>query len=193
MGTDIHGNLQQRWGKERPYETIGPIEDTRNYRVFAALAGVRNWFGFAGCQTHEAMEPISAPRGLPSGLPADGEDYGDHSWSWLYLREVIDWKGWGLSLHETGIVSVAEYGNMRRDGIIVPKGWSDGVMGPGIVVVDEAETIPPNATHVQVQWERPMREACKTFVLWLDYLKSAHGWRLESDPDALRLVFGFDS
>lgn len=193
MGTDIHGSLQKRWGKEMPYETIGPIEDTRNYRVFAALAGVRNGFGFAGCQTHEAMEPISAPRGLPSGLPADGEDYGDHSWSWLYLREVLDWKGWDMELQETGVVSLAEYKEMERDGLLVPKEWSSGVMGRDIVVVDESEVITPNATHVQIKWKRPMREACKTFVLWLEYLKSAHGWRLKNDPDALRLVFGFDS
>lgn len=193
MGTDIHGSLQKRWRKEGPYETIGPIESSRNYRVFAALAGVRNGFGFAGCETHKAMTPISEPRGLPDGVSEDEEDYGDHSYSWLYLREVIDWKGWDMELQETGVVSLAEYKEMERDGLLVPKEWSSGVMGRDIVVVDESEVIPPNATHVQIKWKRPMRVACKTFVLWLEYLKSAHGWRLKNDPDALRLVFGFDS
>ena len=47
--------------------------------VFAALADVRNGYGFAGVPTHEAIKPISEARGLPEdrttsyGEDADGE------------------------------------------------------------------------------------------------------------------------
>lgn len=72
----------------------------RYYALFAALAGVRNGFGFAGIPTHQPLVPISEPRGLPDDLLAvaaddhelpDGYWLGDHSHSWLTLREVLDY------------------------------------------------------------------------------------------------------
>ena len=76
-------------GKPTPGVQSGPYDD-RNYTVFAVLANVRN-------DGH--VTPIDRARGLPADAARrggeDGDwDYGDHSFSWLTLRELLayDWK-----------------------------------------------------------------------------------------------------
>lgn len=201
MGTDIHGRLQRRWNPESAYADIGPIEDERNYAVFAMLAGVRNGFGFAGCKTHEPLVPISEPRGLPDDNPKyEGEDadwmFGDHSFSWVTLRELLDWPGWGQELHMTGILDREEYERVMREGG-TPKSWCGGIGGPGVVQTThesiQAGTAPENWTCAQYEWRTPFRDRVRLFRMWLDYIEAKHGWELESDPGAIRLVFGFDS
>jgi hypothetical protein len=97
MGADIHGVVERRVGekwvavrvfgyvhqpgyKDRPYEAAFDVALSRNYRRFAALAGVRG------------VGP--EPRGIPSDasettafLIADDGDDG-HSHSWLPLDEA---------------------------------------------------------------------------------------------------------
>lgn len=64
MGCDIHGVFQRRDGNE--WVDIATIwDEQRHYQLFAALAGVRNGYGFAGVPTGEWVKPISSPRGLP--------------------------------------------------------------------------------------------------------------------------------
>lgn len=84
----------------------------RSYDLFAILAGVRNGRAFAGFKTGEGFRPIAEPRGLPNdlsselqALASDKVEYedaqerfgtgwlGDHSHSWLSLRELgaYDW------------------------------------------------------------------------------------------------------
>lgn len=71
--------------------------DDRHYVIFAALADVRNGYGFAGIPTHESLQPISPPRGRPADLSAEAdewlEDHGDHSDTWLSMEEInaYDW------------------------------------------------------------------------------------------------------
>lgn len=99
MGTDIHMFAEVRsdgrWKKvgwvfddgdggmtDHPY-------DGRNYRLFAALAGVRNGYG-------EAVTPISTPRGLPADVSPEVQSEShddDYSHSWLLLSELLayDW------------------------------------------------------------------------------------------------------
>ena len=36
--------------------------------LFAILAGVRNGYGFAGCDTGDGFRPIAPPRGLPGDV-----------------------------------------------------------------------------------------------------------------------------
>jgi hypothetical protein len=103
MGCDIHGVLQvkyvytdrksPRWDKI-PWYTLGTIESGRNYALFAALAGVCNY---------HSITPISEPRGFPEDydprIPSKlfdilGEYEGDHSFSWLTLKEILEWDGW---------------------------------------------------------------------------------------------------
>lgn len=116
--------------------------DDRNYNLFAILANVRNNFEF---------EPISEPRGLPydlspalrklagdeiDALDADvigdegAEDHdvslGDHSYSWLTLRELHECD-WNREVKEGGWVDPWNFELWRRDG--KPDCWSGGVSG----------------------------------------------------------------
>ena len=209
MGTDIHGRIQARWSIDREYQDEGPIEDDRNYKVFAMLAGVRNGFGFAGVETHVPIVPISQPRGLPEHLgiketdwetsPASkryfsSSDFGDHSFSWVTLSELINWDGWYKTLKLRGIVEKREWLRMKESGDGRPNEWCGGISGGDIAIVSpENANVDSNYTHVEFSWEVPFNETCATFKAWVDYLKLKHGYRLEKDPAAIRLVFGFDS
>lgn len=69
MGTDIHMIVQRKDGYGRWRECGIPGFGARSYSLFAALANVRNGFGFAGVYTHEPIKPIAEPRGLPTDVP----------------------------------------------------------------------------------------------------------------------------
>ena len=82
MGCDIHSRGERKVdGKWKLILGPEPFGD-RNYSVFAFLAGVRNY---------SEVPPISEPRGLPDDIDDDGDgDYfGDHSYSWLSLDELL--------------------------------------------------------------------------------------------------------
>lgn len=108
MGCDIHPVVQVRkgstwvdaegWDDRYGHKNYGPRESPdgewdvlsrRNYAVFSVLAGVRN---------RGDVVPISDPRGLPEGFEIN-EDYsrangfwmGDHSYSWVTLRELLEY------------------------------------------------------------------------------------------------------
>jgi hypothetical protein len=212
MGTDIHGRVQRRWSPEAKYEDVGGIEDDRNYLVFAMLAGVRNGVGFAGVKTHEPLVPVSEPRGLPDDLDIIDEDsvvvpawidgnrkidahywLGDHSHSWLTLKEIADWAGWGKSLAMTGIIERAEYERIQREGGN-PNSWCGGISGPGVKIVSaDTAKLGGDFTHVNWSWCVPFFEYTATFRAWVDYLLAKYGYMIERDPAAIRIVFGFDS
>jgi hypothetical protein len=64
MGCDIHSVFQARIDGE--WVDVATFwDDERHYQLFAALADVRNGYGFAGVPYAEWIRPISAPRGLP--------------------------------------------------------------------------------------------------------------------------------
>ncbi|QLQ28483.1 MAG: hypothetical protein HZT39_09650 [Pseudoxanthomonas sp.] len=111
MGTDIHGRIQWRDSGGRWFDD-GPIEDGRSYRLFAALAGVRNGIGFAGVFTHDAITPIAEPRGLPDdnvAYPNEGDVwFGDHTFSWLSFPEITSWDGWDKPLSDAPTIPLRE-------------------------------------------------------------------------------------
>jgi len=103
MGTDIHLRVQFKNSKDHwefveskiPSKYDGTQEpeewyDTRNYRVFAILANVRNGYGFAGIPYSRPLNFISEPKGLPKDL--ENEEFFDmlHSCSWLSLKELLE-------------------------------------------------------------------------------------------------------
>lgn len=212
MGTDIHGRIQRRWSESANYVDVGQIERDRNYRVFAMLAGVRNGFGFAGVKTHEPLVPISEPRGLPADLElvGDGDSVayyvwkddeqiqvhdwlGDHSHSWLTLKEMAEWDGWNKPLVMEGIIERSEYERIQREGG-TPNGWIGGIWGGGVKIVSSEEAANGgDFTHVNWAWQVPFVEYAKTFRAWVDYMLAKYGYMLEEDPAAVRIVFGFDS
>lgn len=199
MGTDIHGRLQLRTSPTSPYRDEGVIETERNYRVFALLAGVRNGTGFAGVRTHTPITPISEPRGIPGDLiddvdgddmltlrnwmgePITGEGYwlGDHSHSWLSLKEIVEWDGWNKTLKTCGYVKKDEWARciVEND---TPNEWCGGVSGD-------------TSSYEYHEWENPFSTQASLFKAWLDYVWMKYEWRTKDDPDAVRIVFGFDS
>lgn len=106
MGADIHGVVQERWrgndgDRQNSWCSVMEVEGERNYALFSALAGVRNY---------NSVTPISKPRGLPDDFDViDGDVVkltysdtevwlGDHSHTWLTLEELLDWDGWDQDL-----------------------------------------------------------------------------------------------
>lgn len=95
MGADIHGVLQERYSSHsKTWYTTALIDNARNYVLFAALAGVRNYWD---------VKPISEPRGLPDSFDEEKAEkladaisayWGDHSHSWLSIKELVNWEGW---------------------------------------------------------------------------------------------------
>jgi len=94
MGCDIHAVVfAPTWGPQN--EAILAFSEPRDYRLFSAMANVRNYT--------DKVIPVAEPRGLPTWLNAnvdsDGEPsvwvsgyvgFGDHSYSWLTTDEFAE-------------------------------------------------------------------------------------------------------
>lgn len=220
MGTDIHGAMLRRWKSDRKpgaWELVSTVPRGRNYALFAALAGVRNGYGFAGCEIFKPLVPIAEGRELHPDIPGslienvfdeEGEknfgklDVGDHSRTWMTLEELVEWPGWNESLEQSGVLSKEEYYAWKDSGNSAPDSWCGDCWGQGIVKTTEDELLSDNAeegwTHIRCKFSQPMREVCKTFLVWLDWI------RAESDYDFYKehgksgcydyiLCVGFDS
>lgn len=228
MGTDIHGVVQQRFkpsrfdpfGKEhditpaqiefsKKWHTVCEVEDSRNYRLFAALADVRNGYGFAGVPTHVPIRPIAEPRGLPDDFDAKeavrflpqymGEDAydpvwitGDHSQTWLSLEEIVNWDGWDQDLNATGVITRKQYGEWDHNSP-PPGGWSGSISGGDIVLAEDGVVPPENWTHCRVYWSWPLRDSCSIFIKWLEYVRELTRDHDGTGYNEARLVIGFDS
>lgn len=55
----------KKWAME---EYMSKPDDSRNYGLFAILAGVRNGEGFAGCRIGERFKPIAKLKGYPDDM-----------------------------------------------------------------------------------------------------------------------------
>ena len=90
MGCDIHMNIEVK--TENGWELYSKPDVERNYRFFAKLANVRNEFG--------DIEPISAPRGIPSDasylVRKSYEKWGSdaHSASYITCEEIYILQNW---------------------------------------------------------------------------------------------------
>lgn len=209
MGCDIHGIWQKKTA--HGWQDIeSNYEQDRHYELFAALAGVRNGYGFAGVPTGEAIIPASEPRGLPAGFKVkdfvhpvsdvsiidprrrryrdDGDplefDMGDHSHSWLTGKEMLDWYASAPTVAKTGIITRKQF--EEWDWKSCPETYCGGTSGPGIVIASSADKVlPANFTHVRVTWKQSLREELAYFFSEVKRLVDLHG--------EIRFVFGFDS
>lgn len=92
MGCDIHAHLEIKVEEEWLY--YGQCNIGRSYSLFAKMANVRNY--------GNEVEPISTPRGLPTGISKmvkfHRDDYGidGHSDSYLSYQEIRGLIEWGL-------------------------------------------------------------------------------------------------
>jgi len=241
VGTDIHLHVEKyneqtgkwEWVKECPEQFRNPwykeMRDSgksayyetayrqsfysdRCYDAFAVLAGVRNGFGFAGCETGEGFTPISEPRGLPDDLSEElrqvrhryeyddteiHTDFGDHSQSWVTLAELqaVDWEA---KYQKTGVVAYSHWKPTE-----IPEEYCGGVTGRGIVVMDgrdprdveiirkKAEGYQKDGLHVyvKVQWYETVGDLVGSLKTRLIPALESLGGK----PEHTRIVFGFDS
>ena len=181
MGTEIHPRAEVRLNGIWRLANQN-IPSCRNYITFAALANVRNGYGFAGVPTHDAIPFISEPRGLPDDLSAGLRDVlsldpyalGDHSFSWVTLREMQEYAK--PDVHCTGMCLPDDIIGSGR-----PKSWCGGVSGPS------------SEKYVRHDWVESFKDAATTFVEIQQELE----WMIDDErgitADDIRLVFGFDS
>lgn len=202
------------WCKSRGWT----VYRARRYDLFAILADVRNGYGFAGVLTGKGFVPISQPRGLPEDVdPKTGwneeyndHDFGDHSFSWLTLKELLDYD-WAQVTTKQGMVSGAEYLIYKEKGR--PTSWSGGVGGPGISIITEEEMEAKRLSGEDLASQRgPFGNhpsegpAIFTTVHWkVTYAEAVGAFYTESIPalkklasevggsENVRVVFGFDS
>lgn len=215
MGTDIHCIWQKRIDNQWD-DIPSNYEENRHYQLFAVLAGVRNGTGFAGVKLGESVTPISEPRGLPKDFPCNeyaehlcdinkmspcdlefhknyrdegdlpSKSLGDHSFSWLSGKEMLDWYDNAPVVVQTGVIDRKSF--ERWDKVSKPDMYCGSIVGPRIKVIDAAMKDSPSAkgwTHIQVRWERSLKEELKYFFDEVKRLVDLHG--------EIRLVFGFDS
>lgn len=160
MGTDIHLRVQRKENDKWVWaDGIGDTFDwerddgktfysDRNYRLFSILADVRNGRGFAGVYTGEGFNPIAEPRGLPedmrsmSGKEVWDAELGEHSYSWLTVKELVDYD-WSQESIIAGVIHMkayAEYMDKRRwKQYASPPSWAGSVSGYQVEVISNEE------------------------------------------------------
>jgi hypothetical protein len=168
----------------------------RNYRVFAALADVRNGSGFAGVYTHDPIVPISQPRGLPDGVTPETLNVlsDEHSQTWLGLDEVLSYD-WGQPMWCGGVVDLDQYKVYVQTGS--PDSWSGFVSGQSVKHIDTDEanrliaagegTAQHPHTFVNIRWADKLDDSAEHFLDRMKMLAMTVGER------KCRLVFDFDS
>lgn len=201
MGCDIHVRVQVRrdgqwedykwfdeawhpgrWDNEESWPTAAKAYDgleSRNYKKFAILAGVRNGFGFAGIPWGKPIEhPIAEDRGWPEDFtpPNANDDYGymgDHSFTWMTLAEILAWPDWEKPMELVGVV----HKDAPRDAQGRPLEYCGDVSGKG------------SKNYQPETWQALAKDEVGWF--WSEtvpYLRT-----LADNPEDVRLVLGFDS
>lgn len=213
MGTDIHPRCEIMkkgvWFDVTAHVNmeLWDFLEQRNYTLFAVLANVRNGYGFAGVKTGDPLRYISHNRGIPSNSPNAGQEesymFGDHSLTWVTLKELIDYD-WEQINSVTGVISEEQWLEFRRKRE-PPMSYSQGVSGRNIVTISEKEAKElydkdnnelrrdeeneDVVYYVRVEWQTKLINRVGNFVKkTIPYLQS-----LVENPHHLRIVMGFDS
>lgn len=171
----------------------------RNYNLFALLADVRNGYGFAGCDTGDAIIPISKPKGLPEDISDEikaKSDYWDsdgHSHSWLTLKELVDAN---IERFKTarGWVGSKEFIEFKETG--KPNGWCGGIGGPKIEHISNQEMLDriisnklTGNEYTQVEFKLDISDLLTPII---DNLKMLLKY-VDEDPERIRVIFWFDN
>ena len=123
MGCDIHNHIEyKRNGKwicgdyfkvnpysiddaREPHLELVPFCENRNHGLFSQLAGVRNYYD---------NRPIAEPKGLPDDLSDDVKKDAEywwmdgHNYSYLTLKELLDYVKKNPKINYSGYISVQE-------------------------------------------------------------------------------------
>jgi hypothetical protein len=211
MGCDVHMYAEKRsrdpagepgaWtfvapetGTDESIPELMPrgVYESRNYILFAALAGVRNSWN---------LKPVVAPRGVPAdaspeyaGLVAEAGPDG-HSHSWLTLAELLRHE-WGQLVPVSGYVDRNGYGEwLSREKKGAPREWWHGHAGTRVVSEPamlrrwaDKELDAGTVCRCLVSWEEPLMVFVDDFVGLTLHQLHRHG-----APDDVRIVFFFDN
>lgn len=167
MGTDIHPALEikrdgkwepimkpniwynDKWAEEDNEPEFSPeFEEARdrNYDAFAILADVRNGTGFAGVITGSGFDSISKPKGLPLDISPEVASYiersGDHSHSYVTLKELLSVDWFKTSKHVGWVNAISYYSFQQRkqwDKFKGPESYSGDISGPNIQHISNEE------------------------------------------------------
>ncbi len=176
MGCDIHPNFEKRVTREDDTKVWEKIEHNyegqRHYFLFGWLADVRNGYGFAGCDTGDAIKPLAMPRGLPTDMVApepepphshemhydsdeyrtwedwyNNHDYGEHSQSWLTGEEIMKGLDEVGGTRKRGVLTLAEYADWDRKS--EPRSYNHGIGGgPSVTLsMEQADRINPKVCN----------------------------------------------
>lgn len=184
MGTDIHFYVEKRVNDAWKHLDVSEVVKknyawSRDYELFAYLAGVRNSFGFAGC---------FAGRGLPSDTSFHKDDayLGDHSFTYATLQELLECRP---------MRRVARCGYFDRSQIEVfdkegrPNYWFGGVVGENISVTDNFEDFKNHEYYKYCYQEWDVDELMiHPFWDWVQTLKDH-----TDNYEHIRVLMGFDS
>ena len=193
----------------------------RNYRLFAMLADVRNGDRHDG-GGGDWVQPIADPKGVPwdasEEWKQEAEEWGGdmHSHSFFTLAE-LDAYNWGGIVFNRGYITEEQYLVLRGTND-APQSWSGGVGGGNILAMTAIEYEDALALgnlakikagdgwgerkiYVQYQWSttryEEMGELKDAMEIMRDYQPGANATPENpegiADPEAIRVVFGFDN
>ncbi|AQR77232.1 hypothetical protein ABNB59_17310 [Paenibacillus larvae] len=158
------------WIKEEKEGTCDFVNIPRNYRLYAALANVRNY---------DRITPISTPRGLPSDMSRvvyeqENEWYWGHDHSWLTAKELSEFD-WNQKIKFEGFVDDEQYSEFLENG--VPTWWHFEQRSWG-------------KPYKHIQWTETLKDCVDTFYTWSipKLIELADG-----DLESVRIVFWFDN
>lgn len=165
MGTDIHMFAERKIGYGEKKWASMPVPEKfteRNYRFFAALANVRNGFGFAGVTTHSPIVPITDNRGFPEDISSFGDKWssfynsvdcdeheenlieqhgfdspGDHSAGYATLKEIKEFDRPIVKM--TGQLPWEKYIEWKESGDNSPHEWCGSCSGNNVVHLSESD------------------------------------------------------
>ncbi len=159
---------------------INPIYSSRNYSLFTALAGVRDYSENAEC--------ISQPKGLPKDISkvtkAESKRWGrdGHSHSYLTLKEIKDFRATKKKTKFKGLVSKYD-AEILNKGLGFPQSW--------------CRYADPSLGLVLREWEEEI-DVLHNITKLLDERMREEFWIFDSDehPELekeIRIVFWFDN
>lgn len=224
MGCDIHCFVEKRGPKTGKWKKIGGFVSDyyradndyfstdefkktsrilmcRNYDEFAVLADVRNGYGFAGCDTGDAIKPIAMPKGLPedvsSAIKKESDRWGcdGHSHSWLTAKEIKDYDAEGTQKVHRAWVEASVYKQFKETGNPYP--CCGGVSGSKVMYAsnEDCEKIqaenPDKTVYTKIEWATNAKDCAKW--LFTECLRQLMEKSSTGTGDDIRLVFWFDN
>ncbi|ALH46411.1 hypothetical protein ABNC92_10845 [Paenibacillus larvae] len=169
-GTSLWGE----WIKKEQEGTYDFVDIHRNYRLYAALANVRNYY-------YNRVKPISEPRGLPSDVSTVVKEKADewdeaHDHSYLTVKELSEFD-WDQKICFEGFVGDEQYSEFLKNG--APTWWYR----------DESEWGGITLCRL-IQWTESLKDCVDTFFTWSipKLIELADG-----DLESVRIVFWFDN